>query len=208
MVDTTRQLDRNHPIFMGAQYIAELVDWEYRPRDEPVTELLPTYRTLVQRALDACGAHCWNVWGLTDYDFNLYARDDAARMAAAGVASVFTEYVFTRGTPEEARRRFGGDRAAAVRDGLARPWRDLDGQVKLRMWSVAELVAQGPAAGVAPWGAPAPGPEAAFDYDSQRGITGAPDEAALWAAWSDVAARLEAANRAAGPAATCLAYRS
>lgn len=43
--------------------------------------------------------------------------------------------------------------------------------------------------------------------DGNRGITGMPDEAALWAAWGDVAASLENANHAAGPSAACLAFQ-
>jgi hypothetical protein len=62
--------------------------------------------------------------------------------------------------------------------------------------------------GVAPWGSPAPGPLAGLDHDSRRGITGVPDDAALWAAWAGVAGRLEAANRAVGPSAACIAFRS
>src|SRR5262249_38196299 len=33
IVDTIRGVDRNHLVVMGAQYMAELVDWEYRPHD-------------------------------------------------------------------------------------------------------------------------------------------------------------------------------
>ena len=206
MVDTIRAADTSHLVVMGAQYMAELVDWEYRPQGEPVPDLLPTYRTLVQRALDACGSHCWNVWGLTGYDFNLYALDDAAAFGEAGVASLLTEYGFTLGTPEETRQRFGGDRPAAVRDGLSRPWRDLSGRSHDRLWGVRELLGRAPIAGVASWGSPAPGADAGMDMDSRRGITGAPDEAALWAAWRDVGAQLEAANRTAGPSGSCLAH--
>ncbi|MBI3969713.1 MAG: hypothetical protein HY332_00370 [Chloroflexi bacterium] len=206
MVDTIRALDQNHLILMGAQYIAELVDWEYRPKGDAVPDLVPTYRKLVQQALDACGEHCWNVWGLTGYDFNLYPLDDAAVFAQAGVASLYTEYGFTLGTPEEMRQRFGGDRATAIREGLARPRRDLDGRLHDHLWGVRDLVDRAPVAGVASWGSPAPGPEAVLDADIRRGITGALDEAALWAAWRDVAAQLEAANRAAGPSHMCRAF--
>jgi hypothetical protein len=208
IVDTIRELDRNHLIFMGAQYMAELVDWEYRPKDELAPDLVPEYRRLVTHALEACGRHCWNVWSLTNYDFNLYAYDDAALFAQAGVASMMIEYGFTRVSPAEMQRRFGGDRVAALRDGLGRPWPALDGTRHDRLWSAFEMVQRAPLAGIASWGSPAPGPDIGYDLDSERGITGAPEEAALWAAWANVAARLEAANRAAGPAAACLALRS
>jgi hypothetical protein len=206
MVDTIRALDRQHLIFMGAQYIAELVDWEYRPRGDPIPELVPTYRNLVRRALDACGSHCWNVWSLTGYDFNLYTIDDAMAIAQAGVASTIAEYGFTLGTEREMRERFGSDRPAALRRGLDRAWLDLDGRRHERQWGVTELIERARLAGIAPWGSPVPGAEAAFDQDSRRGITSAPDEAGQWGAWRDIAFQLEAANRAAGPSPACLAF--
>ena len=208
MVDTIRSQDRNHLIFMGAQYIAELVDWEYRPKDQLQPDRVPEYRQLVQRMLGASGDYSWNVWSVTAYDFNPYPLDDADTFAQAGMPVVATEYGFTYGTPAEMQERFGGDRAAAVKNGLGRSWQDLNGQTQPRMWSVPELFANGPVAGVAPWGSPAPGFGSQLDMDGNRGITGMPDEAALWAAWSEVAASLENANRAAGPSAACLAYRS
>ena len=141
VVDTVREADPNHLIYMGAQYMAELVDWEYRPSGEaaagaaaPVPPgrrppAAPPGRVPGVRAAGArrLRASCWNVWGLTNYDFGLYALDDASAMQAAGVASVLTEYGFTLGAPEENRQRFGGDRPAALREGLARPWVDLAG---------------------------------------------------------------------------------
>lgn len=220
-VDTIRSLDRNHLIFTGAQYIAELVDWEYRPNDRLDPGRVPQYRQLVERMLGACGENCWNVWSITAYDFNLYPVDDAAMFGQAPiplqdesvsgqarVPVVAVEYGFTRGTPAEMHERFGGDRASAVQSGLERPWQDLSGQTWPKFWSVPELFANGPVAGVAPWGSPAPGAEAEFDTDGFRGVTGAPDEAALWAAWGSVAAALEDANRAAGPSPVCLAHDS
>ncbi len=204
IVDTTRSLDRNHLVFAGAQYIAELVDYEYRPKDSLELSRVPGYRGLVQQMLSACGEYCWNVWGLTAYDFNLYPIDDMAAFGAAGVASVATEYGFSLGSAEEMQKRFGGDRAAAVRQGFAAPWRDLAGKMQPRLWSGRDLMANGPLAGIAPWGSPAPGPSARMDTDYGRGITGAPDADALWAAWSELAARLEDGNRAAGASERCL----
>jgi hypothetical protein len=222
VVDTIRAADSNHLIYMGAQYTAELVDWEYRPNGDPppplqpqyrpdgdpLPDLLPQYRGFVQQALDACGTYCWNVWGLTNYDFGLYALDDAAAMGAAGVPSVLTEYGFTLGTPEENVQRFGGDRIVALREGVPRPWTDLEGRRQTRQWGVRELMERAPMAGVASWGAPAPGQEAGFDVDRYRGITGAPDEGPLWAAWQEMGAWLETANREAGPSAACQAHVS
>ncbi len=208
IVDTIRSLDRNHLIFMGAQYIAELVDWEYRPNDRLEPDRVPQYRQLVQRMLDASGKHTWNVWSVTAYDFNPYPLDDAAAFTQAGVPVVATEYGFTYGSPAEMFERFGGDRAAAVRAGLSRTWQDLAGRTQPRFWSVRELFANGLMAGIAPWGSPAPGPGAELDMDGNRGVTATPDEAALWDAWRDAAAWLEDANSAAGPSAMCLAFQS
>src|SRR5581483_2248007 len=97
MVDTIRALDRNHLIFMGAQYMAELADWDYRDpaSGEVLDERMPQYVRLMQQALDACWASCWNVWGLTDYDYTRFPIDDAMLMQRAGVASSMTEYGFT-----------------------------------------------------------------------------------------------------------------
>ena len=198
MVDTIRAADQNHLIFTGSQYIAEEVDWEYRPKGLPVADRVPEYRRLVQRMLDVRGSYTWNVWSVTSYDFNPYPLDDAMLFGKAGVAVVATEYGFTRGTPDEMQSRYGGDQATAVRNGLDRPWQTLDGQTQPRQWSVPELFAKGVLDGVAPWGSPAPGTDCGMDMDSQRGITGAPDEGPLWEAWAQSAATLEAANGAAG----------
>lgn len=208
MVDTIRGLDHNHLVFMGAQYIAELTDWEYRPKDTLAFDRVPEYRQLVQRMLDDCGAACWNVWSLTAYDFNPYPIDDAQTFGQAGVATVATEYGFTLGTPAEEQTRYGGDRAAATATGWAQPWQELDGTFAPAHWSVPDLMANTGLDGVTPWGSPAPGNDAAFDEDGTRGVTGTPDAAALWSAWSAVGAQLEAQNRAAGPAAACQALRS
>lgn len=208
VVDTIRAIDRNHVIATGMQYIAELVDWEYRPRGDPDPALVPEYRRLVSQMLDACAEHCWNLASLTAYDFNLYPFDDAASFTQAGAATIITEYGFTRGSPVEMQRRFGGDRAAALSNGLDRRWTALDGTDETRMLGIRDLVQRYNVAGVAPWGTPAPEPYAGFDADGERGVASAPDENALWSAWRGVAGRLEAANRAAGPSPDCLAFDS
>jgi hypothetical protein len=208
IVDTIRGLDPNHLIVMGAQYVAELTDWEYRPMNTLQPERVPQYRQLVQRMLNDCGTACWNVWSLTAYDFNPYPIDDAQVFGQQGVAVVATEYGFTLGPPAAMATQFGGDRAAALRNGMASPWQTVDGATQPRQWSVAQLIAQTGLDGVAPWASPAPGPNAGFDEDSGRGVTGTPDESAVWSAWGDIAAGLQATNQAAGPSSMCEAYRS
>ena len=194
MVDTIRARDQHHLIVMGAQYIAELTDWPYRPNGPPDPTLVPHYRQLVRRMLDDCGQACWNVWGLTADNFNPYPIDDAMVFHQAGVAVVATEYGFWRSDAAA----YGGDRAAAVRAGLAQPWQDIDGAWQPRRWGVVDLFAHTGLDGIAPWAAPAPSYTDGFDLDSDSGITGAPDQDALWSAWGDVAAALEAANWAGG----------
>jgi hypothetical protein len=212
IVDTIRTRDRHHLIFTGTQYVAELTDFEYRPRGDLAPALVPGYRQIHQRLLDACGQWCWNVLGLTYYDFNPYALDDAALAHQAHVAASLTEYGFTNrptDTAEDRRGRYGGDRAAAVSDGWVHPWKSLDGSTQKGFASAADLVAgsAGVVVGVAPWASPSPqgGPDRGVDLDGQRGVTDAPDAAAVWDAWGATGARLEAANRAAGPSAACLA---
>jgi hypothetical protein len=156
---------------------------------------VPQYRQLVQRMLDDCGAACWNVWSLTAYDFNPYPIDDAMVFHQAGVAVVATEYGFTLGPPDQNQARYGGDRAAAVESGFAQSWQDITGARHARQWSVPELFANTGLAGIAPWASPAPSYSASLDEDLGRGITGAPDASALWAAWGDIADGLEAANQ-------------
>ena len=158
--------------------------------------------------LQLSGDNGWNGWTITSYDFNPYPLDDAALFSQAGLPVLATEYGFTLGTPDQMRSRFGGDRAAAVRNGLDRPGQDLEGGTVPRQKGVEELVSSGLLAGVAPWGSPAPGRWSELDRDNQRGITGTPDEAALWSAWADTAASLEAANQSAGPSDRCLSYSS
>ncbi len=208
MVDTIRAIDTNHAIFMGAQYMAELVDWNYRPGGPPSPDLLPTYQNLVQQALDACGTYCWNVWGLTEYDANPFPVDDAMMFRRAGVTSVITEFGYTREIRGDSQQLFSGDRATAVRSGVPAPWVDIDGVPHEHEWSALELFRAAGVSGLVPWGTPAPGPDADPDIDVGRGVTGTPDEARLTAAWADVGSALEAANRAAGPASDCLDYDS
>jgi hypothetical protein len=213
IVDTIRARDRHHLIFTGTQYIAELTDYEYRPRADLAPELVTGYRQIHQRLLDACGQWCWNVLGLTYYDFNPYALDDASLAHQAKVAVAFTEYGFTNrpsDSAEDRRGRYGGDRATAVRDGWAHAWKGLDGSIQTRFAGAADLVGGGTVVGVAPWASPSPqaGADRGLDLDAQRGVTDAPDAAVVWDAWSATGARLEAANRAAGPWQACLAARS
>jgi hypothetical protein len=210
MVDTIRERDRHHLIFTGTQYVAELTDYEYRPRADLAAERVPGYRQIHQRLLDACGQWCWNVLGLTYYDFNPYALDDALLAHQAQVAASLTEYGFTNrptDTAADRRGRYGGDRAAAVRDGWTHAWKGLDGAIQAGFASAADLVGSKLVVGVAPWASPSPhgGADRGVDLDSQRGLTDAPDADAVWDAWSTTGARLEAANRAAGPSQTCLA---
>jgi hypothetical protein len=209
MVDTIRARDRHHLIFTGTQYLAELTDYAYRPNGEPVPDLVPGYRGLHQQLLDACGQWCWNVLGLTYYDFNPYALDDAQAAHQQHVAVSMTEYGFTdrpTDTPQDRRARYGGDRAAAIRRGLGQPWTTFDGQPRPWFQSVVDLIQGGTVDGVAPWGTPSPdeGPERGMDVDSQRGVTDAPDADAVWAAWTDAAARLELANQTRGLSPGCL----
>jgi hypothetical protein len=208
MVDTIREYDRNHLIFMGAQYMAELVDWNYRPEGSPEPSMVPTYRRMVEQALEACGEYCWNVWGLTGYDGNPFPWDDAMIFRRAGVAAVFTELGYTREVRGDSQVVFQGDRVDAVANGAARSWIDIDGRSRLRGMSVNDLFEQLGAAGAAPWGSPAPTRDAEIDADTGRGITYAPDADALWALWRSIGQRREAANRAAGVSQSCLGFNS
>lgn len=208
VVDTIRSFDRNHLIAMGAQYIGELTDWEYRPHDALDPDRVGRYRQLVTAMLGDCGAACWNVWGLTSYDFNPYPLDDAATFSAAGVAVVVTEYGFTLGVPADNVPRFQGDRVTATLGGLARPWQLVDGSAQPSVPGAPGLFARKLVAAVAPWGSPAPGLWATFDTDQGRGITGTPDEAGLWQAWGSLGAALEQANQTAGVSSACMASQS
>jgi hypothetical protein len=204
MVDTIRARDRSHLLWMGAQYMAELTDWPYRPydpahpdADAPNADLLPKYRELVQRMLDACGQYCWNVWDVNIYDFNSYPLDDAALFAQARVATVAIEYGLNRPAP--------GDLAALVQNGDNRPWIDLDGHSQPGHGGALALFDTAPLAGIAPWGSPVPGFASTYDVDGKSGITGTPEEERLWATWATIATQREQANRLAGPSNTCLA---
>jgi hypothetical protein len=211
MVDTIRAIDRSHLIFAGALYLAELVDLPYRPGGPTIDPGLRTrYEAFFDLMLRACARHCWNVWSLTNYDFRLYAIDDAMLLERAGVAAVVTEFGFTLGTPEEELERFGGDRRAAIRFGMPGSWDDIHGTRHSQQWSVLELVDQGGVDGIAPWGSanPDPGAEPGLDQDRLRGISGAPEGSELWHIWREAAAQLEHGNRSAGVSAACLALRS
>jgi hypothetical protein len=191
MVDTIRGIDQHHLIFMGAQHIAELTDWPYRPNNgAPDPSLVPEYHQLVQRMLGDCGQYCWNVWGLTVQNFNPYPLDDAMTFHQAGVAVVATEYSFSLSTPAA----YGGSRASAIQTGFAQQWQDINGTVQTSHWSVPALFAATGLDGIAPWASPAPGASTGYDQDSDTGITGTPDQDAVWAAWGSVAATLQAAN--------------
>jgi hypothetical protein len=212
MVETIRAIDRAHLIFAGGQHMAELIDWHYRADGGPgiQPDLRPHWQEHWDRMLRACGEHCWNVWSLSYYDFQLYPVDDAMLLQRSGVATMVIEHGLALGPREDELRDFGGSRPLAVRDGLDRPWQDLTWTWQPRLWGVAELAERTGLQGVAPWSSPAPGPGAdpLPDADTQRGITNVPDETEMWRAWSEVAARLEAGNRRAGPSDACASHRS
>src|SRR5262249_35060274 len=114
----------------------------------------------------------------------------------------------TLGTPSENVQRFGGDRPAAFRSGLPRPWRTVQGLEQAQFGSAADLIASGLVQGLAAWGSPAPGPGSGIDTDVTRGITDTPDEGPLWEAWSATGATAEARNRGAGVSDACQALRT
>jgi hypothetical protein len=211
MVDTIRSSDRAHLIFTGSQFLAELIDWPYRPnRTEIQADLRPQYDEAFDNMLRACGTYCWNVWSLTNFDFLPYPVDDAMLHVRAGVAAVVTEFGFTLTNPRDEQERFGGDRRLALRQGLARPWQDIFSAWHPRHWGTAELVEAAGLEGIAPWGSPDPDPatDPWPDVDAQRGISLAPEGPELWDIWRDVAAQLEDGNRRAGPSAACQALSS
>jgi hypothetical protein len=211
MTDTIRQIDRNHLVVTGTQYLAELTDYAYRPNDgDPDPRLEAGYAERFDRILRGCNAYCWNVWSLTDYDFHHYAIDDAMYLQQMGVATLVTEYGFTLGTPDEERGRFGGDRLAALRNGLSRPWVDITGEHHPYDWNTSDLIDATGMQGVAPWASPAPEASAspAADLDSLRGLSLAREGDAFWQAWHEIAGRLEASNSSAGVSAACSAFVS
>jgi hypothetical protein len=202
MVDTIRAHDRSHLIYMGAQYIAELTDWPYRPTDAtnpdadaPSAELTPKYLELVQRMVNACGQYCWNVWGINLYNFNSYGMDDAALFAQSRVATVAIEYGHDR--PAKL------DLIALLLNGDRQAWVDLDGHMQNGHWGALTLFERAPLAGMAPWGAPVPGFGSTYDVDGKSGVTGTPEEERLWAAWDSIATTREMANRQAGVSSAC-----
>jgi hypothetical protein len=211
MTDTIRQIDHNHLVITGTQYLAELTDYAYRPNDgDPDPQLVTGYKERFDRILRGCQQYCWNVWSLTDYDFHHYAIDDAMYLQSLGVATMVTEYGFTLGTPDGERERFGGDRVAALKYGLPRPWVDVTGTRHPYDWNTADLLDQTGMQGVAPWASPAPDASAspALDLDSLRGLSLAREGDALWQAWHEIAGHLEGANGSAGVSAGCAAFVS
>jgi hypothetical protein len=211
MTDTIRAIDRNHLILTGTQYLAELTDYAYRPRDgDPVRAMIPGYGARFEKLLRGCNEYCWNVWTLTNYDFHHYAIDDAMYLQRLTVPVMITEHGFTLGTPDEERDRFGGDRVAALRSGRNRPWVDLDGNRRPYDWSTIDLIDSTGLQGVAPWASPAPSASASpwMDLDAQRGVSLAREGDALWQVWQEIAGRLEASNGQRGVSQACLSFVS
>ena len=211
MTDTIRRIDRNHLVFTGTQYLAELTDYAYRPRDgDPVQQMMPGYEARFNKILRGCRDYCWNVWTLTNYDFHHYAIDDAMYLQPRKVPVVITEHGFTLGSPDEERARFDGDRVLALKHGRARPWVDLDGVRWPYDWSTIDLMNATGLQGVAPWASPAPAASAEpwIDLDWQRGLSLAREGDVLWQAWQEIAARLESENSQQGVSPRCTAYIS
>ncbi len=207
MTDTIRSVDKNHLVFVGAQYFAELTDIPYRPGTGGIDpEQKARYLKAVDQMARACGAYCWNVWPLTFYDFNTYPADDAMVLHRGGIATLATEYGFTLGTPDEDRVRFGGNRPQAIRSGMKRPWQDIDGTWHDTQWGLAETIRELELNGSAPWGSPYPNPDTDLgsDLDRKRGISLAPEGMELWQVWTGVAADLEYGNARAGAASSCM----
>jgi hypothetical protein len=211
MTDTIRSVDKNHLVFVGAQYFAELTDIPYRPGTggiEPSQRM--KYLQSVRDMAKACGAYCWNVWPLTFYDFNPYPADDAMLLHRGDIATLATEFGFTLGAPEENKAHFGGSRTQALRAGLKRPWQDIDGEWHDAQWSLADAIRELSLNGAAPWGSPYPNPDTDLgsDLDRQRGISLAPEGMELWQIWTGVAADLEYQNARGGSSADCQAVSS
>lgn len=206
MTDTIRSVDKNHLIFVGSQYFAELTDIPYRPGTGGIEPSLRTeYLRAVRKMALACGDYCWNVWPLTFYDFNPYPADDAMVLRRGGVATLATEFGFTLGTPSEESVRYGGNRPTALRSGLKRPWEDIDGVWHDTQWGLADSLREFKMIGAAPWGSPYPNPETDLgsDLDRRRGISLAPEGMELWQIWTGVAADLEYQNARAGSSSAC-----
>jgi hypothetical protein len=206
IVDTIREADPNHLIITGSQYFAELADLPYRPLGhEFEPELRDVYVRDLDRMMLSCGRNCWNIWNLTYYDFHPYSIDDAMLLARGRVATIYTEYGFTLGTPAENRSRFGGDRVAALRSGIDRPWQDIFGFWYDDHWSLAEAIRELSVVGAAAWGSPNPDVQTdpGSDLDRRRGISNAPEGLGLWREWSNVAKQLELANARFGESRDC-----
>ncbi len=206
VVDTIREADPNHLIITGSQYFAEMADLPYRPLGQEVEPFLrDEYALEMDRLMRSCGNACWNIWNLTYYDFHPYSLDDAMLLARGRIATIYTEYGFTLGTAQENRTRFGGDRVAALRNGIRRPWQDLFGDWHDEHWGLAEAVYELSPVGVAAWGSPNPDVETdpGSDLDRRRGISHAPEGLALWREWTSVARDLELASTRYGPSRDC-----
>jgi hypothetical protein len=211
MTDTIRSADKNHLIFVGAQYFAELTDIPYRPGSGGIEPFLRTeYLKAARQMAQACGDYCWNVWPLTFYDFNPYPADDAMVMRRGGIATLATEFGFTLGTPNEESVRYGGNRTRALRSGLKRAWQDIDGEWHDNQWGLADSIREFELNGAAPWGSPYPNPETDLgsDLDRRRGISLAPEGMELWQVWTGVAADLEYQNARFGSSSDCFSMSS
>ena len=211
MTDTIRASDKNHLVFIGAQYFAELTDIGYRPGTGGIDQgLRGKYLDAVGQMARDCGNSCWNVWPLTFYDFNPYPADDAMVLSKGGITTIATEFGFTLSNPDEERSRFGGDRVQALRSGYKKPWQDIDGAWHDVEPGLADTIKQFQLSGAAPWGSPYPNPETDLgsDLDRRRGISLAPEGMTLWQAWTGVAADLEYQNARAGSSSDCLALSS
>jgi hypothetical protein len=211
MTDTIRSVDKNHLVFVGAQYFAELTDIPYRPGTGGIDEAQRRqYLKAASQMAKACGAYCWNVWPLTFYDFNAYPADDAMVLHRGGIATLATEYGFTLASPQENQAHFGGSRTQALRAGLKRPWQDIDGEWRDAQWGLGDAIRELELNGAAPWGSPYPNPDTDLgsDLDRQRGISLAPEGMELWQVWTGVASELEYQNARAGSSAGCQAVSS
>ncbi len=211
MTDTIRSADKNHLVFVGAQYFAELTDIGYRPGTGGIDDdQRIKYLDAVNAMATACGQYCWNVWPLTFYDFNAYPADDAMVLQRGGIATLATEYGFTLGSPDENRVHFGGNRTTALRSGIKRGWQDIYGEWRDTQWSLADSVRALNLTGIAPWGSPYPNPDTDLgsDLDRRRGISLAPEGMELWQVWTGVAADLEYQNALSGSDNGCLAVSS
>ena len=178
MTDTIRSVDKNHLVFVGAQYFAELTDIPYRPGTGGIEPYLRTkYLKAVDQMARACGAYCWNVWPLTFYDFNPYPADDAMT-AAPGRRGDPRDGVWLHARhagrePDPLRRRPD----QALRSGIKRPWQDIDGEWHDAQWGLADAIRELDLNGAAPWGSPYPNPntDLGSDLDRRRGISLAPE---------------------------------